>query len=192
MNTVQPIRDVKDIDHMKRVLKDIHPKYEMLFALGINTGLRVSDLLALRVSDIKGKDHVTINEQKTGKRKRFLINKPLQKELNKYTKMSGLKDDDLLFPGNSKPPKEEGKKSKAGQISRIQIYRVLNDAAQKCGLDEIGTHTMRKTFGFHFYKRTHDVAMLMDIFNHSAPSITLRYIGITDSQKDEALEHFYL
>lgn len=182
MNTVQPIRDTKAIDHMRKTLAAKNPKYVMMFAIGINTGLRISDILALTVGDIRGKDHVTINEQKTGKTKRFLLNKAMQKEIAKYIKLSGLPDESPVIPSR--------KGGKA--ISRIQAYRILNEAAEECGLEEVGTHTLRKTFGYHFYRRTHDVALLMDIFNHAAPAITLRYIGITDQSKDEALEHFYL
>ena len=77
-------------------------------------------------------------------------------------------------------------------ITRIQAYRVLNEVAEQIGIDEVGTHTMRKTFGYHHYKQNKDVAILQDIFNHSAPSITLRYIGITDDIKDDTLKDFDL
>jgi integrase len=58
--------------------------------------------------------------------------------------------------------------------------------------NDIGTHTMRKTFGYHYYKATIDIAMLQDIFNHSAPSITKRYIGITQDEIDKSLEGYRL
>lgn len=77
-------------------------------------------------------------------------------------------------------------------ITRIQAYRILNTAAEKVGLDEIGTHTLRKTFGYHYYQKTKDVVMLQTIFNHSAPSITLRYIGIQQDEIDKSLEDFSL
>ncbi|MCJ2173246.1 hypothetical protein C7M22_00288 [Bacillus velezensis] len=51
-------------------------------------------------------------------------------------------------------------------------------AAEYVVLDNIGTHTLRKTFGYHFYRQTKDVAMLQEIFNHSDQRTTLRYIGI--------------
>ena len=79
-----------------------------------------------------------------------------------------------------------------GPISRVQAYRVLNDAARELKLDEIGTHTMRKTFGYWHYKQHKDIAILQDIFNHSAPSITLKYIGINDDVKDNTLKDFFL
>jgi integrase len=57
-------------------------------------------------------------------------------------------------------------------------------------LDEIGTHTLRKTFGYHFYQQTKDVAMLQEIFNHSSPAITLKYIGVNQDSMDRAMTKF--
>ena len=71
-------------------------------------------------------------------------------------------------------------------------YRILNQAARQVGLSDIGTHTLRKTFGYHFYQRTKDVALLQKVFNHSSPSITLRYIGIDQDVIDKAIEGFRL
>jgi integrase len=177
MEFVQPIRDTQDIQKMKEVL---NPRDAFMFTLGINVGIRISDLLQLRVGDIRGKNHLRIEESKTGKDKRFLINAQLRQDIYNFTE--GKQDSDWLFPSR------KGDKP----ISRVQAYRVLNTAANKIGLDEIGTHTLRKTFGYHFYKRTHDIAMLQEIFNHSAPSITLRYIGINQDSMDEAITHHYL
>lgn len=180
MELVQPIRDKKVIAKFKsELLKKGYRDY-MLFVLGINTGLRISDILNLKVSDIKDKSHITIIEKKTGKNKRFLINSMLRTEIDKY--IDGMEDDAWLFPSRT------GDKS----ISRVQAYRILNDVADKLGIEEIGTHTLRKTFGYWHYKQHKDIAILQDIFNHSAPSVTLRYIGINDDIKDKTIENFYL
>jgi integrase len=56
-------------------------------------------------------------------------------------------------------------------------YKILRKVAERFHLEEVGTHTLRKTFGYHFYQQTKDVAMLQEIFNHSSPAITLKYIG---------------
>ncbi|HNZ54779.1 MAG TPA: tyrosine-type recombinase/integrase, partial [bacterium] len=69
---------------------------------------------------------------------------------------------------------------------------ILNKAAGELGIEEIGTHTLRKTFGYHFYQKTKDVALLQNIFNHSAPSVTLRYIGINQDIIDSAIDEFSL
>ncbi|MFD5264536.1 tyrosine-type recombinase/integrase, partial [Bacillus wiedmannii] len=77
-------------------------------------------------------------------------------------------------------------------ISKIQAYRQLQKAGDFAGIESIGTHTMRKTFGYWFYKQTKDVAMLQDILNHSTPQITLKYIGINKEEKDSILDTFYI
>ena len=77
-------------------------------------------------------------------------------------------------------------------ITRVRAYTILNTAAKNIGLEEIGTHTLRKTFGYWFYKETKDIALLQQLFNHSSPSITLRYIGINQDVLDTALDNFNL
>ncbi|MEC2221536.1 tyrosine-type recombinase/integrase, partial [Bacillus subtilis] len=75
-------------------------------------------------------------------------------------------------------------------ISRSMAYKILRAAAEYVGLDDIGTHTLRKTFGYHFYKQTKDVAMLQEIFNHSDQRTTLRYIGINQDAMNNAMKKF--
>lgn len=180
MNTVQPIRDKELIQKFKNeLLKNGYRDY-MLFVIGINTGLRISDILDLKVLDVRDKTHIILKEQKTGKTKRFLINSMLKQDIDKY--IEGMSDNDWLFPSR------KGDKA----ISRVQAYRILDKVANKFGIEEIGTHTLRKTFGYWHYQQHKDVAVLQDIFNHSAPSVTLRYIGITDDIKDKTIEDFYL
>ena len=179
MNEVQPIRDKEIIAKFKnKLLKKSYRDY-MLFTVGINTGLRISDILPLKVSDVRG-SHIIIKEKKTGKNKRFKINVPLRAELDKYT--ANMSDDDYLFPSR------KGDKP----ISRTQAYRILNDVAEALGVPEIGTHTLRKTFGYWHYKKFKDVVILQKIFNHSAPSVTLSYIGITADIVDDTIDNFYL
>jgi len=177
-NTVQPIRDLDKLEEMKAVLKRNNYRDFMMFVVGINTGLRISDLLKLTVGQVSN-SHIMIIEQKTGKKKRFPINRHLRELLDEYT--LGMNDDDYLFPSR-----------KGGHIGRVQAYRVMNQAAAAVGLEDIGTHTLRKTFGYHHYQQNKDVAILQQIFNHSSPSITLRYIGINQDIIDRSLEDFCL
>ena len=72
----------------------------------------------------------------------------------------------------------------------ISAYKILRAAAEYVNLDDIGTHTLRKTFGYHFYKQTKDVAMLQEIFNHSDQRTTLRYIGINQDAMNNAMKKF--
>jgi integrase len=182
MELVQPIRDKELIEKFKNELRNKGGnKNYLLFVIGINTGLRISDILNLKVSDVKNKTHINIREQKTDKTKRFLINSQLRQEIDIY--IDRMNEEQYLFysrNGSNKP------------ITRVQAYRILNDVAKDLGLVEVGTHTLRKTFGYWHYQQYKDVAILQDIFNHSAPSVTLRYIGITDDIKDKTIEGFYL
>ncbi|MCC2248999.1 site-specific integrase [Virgibacillus sp. AGTR] len=181
MKEVQPIRDIELIKSMKRELLKKGSRNEFLFTFGINIGLRISDMLPLKVSDVRGKQYIRIEEKKTGKSKRFRVNHEMQDLIESYT--NGMNDNDYLF---------QSKRSYT-PIKRIQAYKILNEAARQCGIkEEIGTHTLRKTFGYHFYKKTKDVALLQEIFNHSSPSITKRYIGINQDEIDEALDDFNL
>ncbi|MCL2838744.1 MAG: site-specific integrase [Oscillospiraceae bacterium] len=181
--TVQPIRDTQIISQIKSLLQHKADKYYIMFVIGLNTGLRISDILNLTVADVRDRTHVSITEQKTGKRKRFLINEQLKSEIDRYLNDNSLLDTDFII---------QSRKGENRPISRIQAYRVLNDVAREIGLTEIGTHTMRKTFGYWHYQQYKDVVILQDIFNHSAPSVTLRYIGINDDMKDDTLRGFFI
>lgn len=185
MKFVQPIRDPAKIEEVKSVLKHSSFRDYFMFVLGINTGLRISDILPLKVKDVRGKDYITLVEKKTAntrkkyKERKFTINNDLKIEIQEYTR--GMNDADYLFPSQ-----------KGGHVKRVRAYEILKEAGEKVGIGEIGTHTLRKTFGYHFYKKFKDVAMLQTIFGHSAPSITLRYIGISQDEIDQVLRDFSL
>src|SRR5699024_227888 len=122
------------------------------------------DLVRIKVGDVRNQDLFSIREGKTNKRREINIGM-IQTEIAPF--IEGKQPDAYLFKSQ--------KGSRA--ISTTQVYRILNDAADLLDRDDIGTHTMRKTFGYHHYKQFKDVAILQEIFNHTAPSITMRYIG---------------
>lgn len=179
MNFVQPIRDPEHIRVIKTYLFDWNYRNYMLFVVGINSGLRISDILQLKVLDAQ-KPYFNVVETKTKKARRIEMTPQLKRELKQY--VDGKEDYEYLFKsreGVNKP------------ISRSAAYKILIKAALTVGLEEnIGTHTLRKTFGYHFYKQTKDVALLQEILNHSSPKITLRYIGINQDQMDKAMKDF--
>lgn len=182
MSTVQPIREKKIIEDVKNILLQENTRNYVLFCSGINIGLRISDILKLKVSDVKNKTHIVITEEKTNKQKRFYINDDLRNYFNILT--HNMLDDSFIF---------QSKKVKGKALDRFQAYRIINDACKKAGItDEVGTHTLRKTFGYHHYQQFKDVAMLQNIFNHSSQSVTLRYIGINDDMIDESYKQFSL
>lgn len=177
MNTVEPIRDMDLVMDIGDYLKERSERDYVLFMFGIYSGLRISDILAFRVRDIRGKDSVYIREKKTGKEKRFPINDELKPILSEY--INGKKDFEYLFKSPNYPNKP---------ISRQQAYNIISQAGKVFGLDSIGTHTLRKTFGYHMYQQTHDATTLMEILNHASISSTLRYICINQDNKDKAIK----
>ncbi|WP_321285154.1 tyrosine-type recombinase/integrase [Exiguobacterium profundum] len=178
---VQPIRSKEKIEDMKWSLKKWCSERDyIMFLLGINTGLRISDILKLKINDVKGKKSFIIFEGKTKKKRTVYLN-GIYDELNSYIKT--LEETEWLFPSR-----------KGNQpISRIQAYRQLNKASYMVDIpDGIGTHTLRKTYGYWHYKQFKDIAELQLILNHSHPRITLKYIGITDEQIENNLKNFCL
>jgi integrase len=173
MQVVQPIREQEKIEQMQEILIRQSHRDWLLFTIGINSGLHLSDLLTLRVQDLKGKNRVMIREEKTGKEKTFVIHAKLGESIKEYVKY--MDDNDYVFPSQ-----RTGK-----PIKRIRVYRILNEAAKQIGLHDIGTHTLRKTFGYHYYQKTKNISVLRDLFNHSAPSVTLRYIGVQSETQIE-------
>ncbi|WP_108671421.1 tyrosine-type recombinase/integrase [Peribacillus acanthi] len=178
---VQPIRSLAKVADMKWSLRrHCSERDYMLFLLGINTGLRVSDLLKLKKSELEGKQKWIVKEGKTAKPRTIHLSN-IYEELNAY--IQALHGTEWLFPS----------RKGTQPITRIQAYRQLNKAAGMVDMiDGIGTHTMRKTFGYWYYKQTKDVAALQMILNHSHPEVTLKYIGISDEEIENSLSHFVL
>ncbi len=178
MNLVQPIRDRETLQEIKLWLKKNNERNYILFLLGINTGLRISDILRLRVRDVQGWD-IFIREKKTKKPKQIKMPSELKRAIRNYVK--------------DKEPSEFLIKSREGKnkpITRGMAYVILQEVAEEFGLERIGTHSLRKTYGYHHYKQFKDVASLQKILNHSDPSITLRYIGIEQDSLNEMQRKF--
>lgn len=175
MNFVQPIRDLEIIDGIKRYLKETNMRNYILFVTGIYTGLRISDILQLKVGDVK-KDRISLRETKTKKLKSMPIHPELKRIFKSY--LADKQDHEYLI---------KSRKGKNKPIKREMAYKILRQVADEFGLESIGCHTMRKTFGYHFHKITNNSEMLREIFNHSDVSITRKYIGIEQDTIDQAI-----
>ena len=180
MTTVEPIRSKKDVEKVERYLEKQSKRDHLIFVFGTNSGLRISDIVALNVGDVRGKNYVQIVEKKTGKPKRFPLNDKLKRLIADFVK--NRRDKEPLF------------KSHWGRrFNRITAYYMIRNACEAVGIEaKIGTHSMRKTFGYHHYQQFKDVAILQKIFNHSSQQITLRYIGIEQDQIDYSYSNFVL
>lgn len=180
MNIVEPIRNKNDIKKVEKILAKQSERDLLMFTIGTNCGLRISDILNLNVGDVKGKSHIQIKEQKTGKFKKFLINEKLKPMLAAFTKNRNNDEPLFLSTWNRR-------------LDRVRAYYIIHNACVEAGIDyKVGTHTLRKTFGYHHYQKFKDVAMLQKIFNHSSPSITMRYIGIEQDKIDDSYKSFIL
>ncbi|WP_342429388.1 tyrosine-type recombinase/integrase [Neobacillus sp. FSL H8-0543] len=178
MEFVDPIKDIESINAIKMILRKQSQRDLLLFVFGINTGIRVSDLLSLKVDDIwdgaKIREFLYLKDTNDEEASVYYINSAIQSELKNYLYSYEFNESDFLFKSkkNNQP------------ITRQQAYRIINKAAKEVGIPgKIGTHTLRKTFGYHAYRKGIAISILMEIYNHHAPSETLRYIGINKDEK---------
>ncbi|MFC7062759.1 tyrosine-type recombinase/integrase [Halobacillus seohaensis] len=188
---VQPLRTAEEIADFRESLQIAGKRSGqsdrnlLLFNIGINTGLRIGDIVKLRIEDVKGKTSVIIREGKTSKPRTVHLT-AIMADIADY-----LTDKQAEVP-NGAPTWLFPSRKGDNHITTTQAYRVLTKAADLIGRSDIGTHTLRKTFGYHYYQRTKDVATLMEIFNHSDQVTTKRYIGIRDQEIADSLKDFRL
>lgn len=181
---VEPIRNPDHISAIKQLLAS-KPRDLLLFTLGINNGIRTGDLLKLRIKDLAGKrvgDTIRITESKTGKTNVLLINKAVQKPLTIYLSSENCKPEDYLF------------KSRTGENRPLTVQtvnRMVKTWARAINLPgNYGAHTLRKTFGY--IQRTQygvGFEVLCKRFNHGNPTVTMRYLGISDQEVIEILQN---
>jgi len=191
MNYVQPIRDRKRISAIKGNLKKRDPRDFLLFTLGINTGLRISDILKLKVEDVKDhtgeiKEILDLKEQKT-KRQRFIyINDEVKNALEYFFDKTRLYDRDrYLFVS------EVTKENKP--ISRVRAWQLIQSWCQEVGIKgRVGTHTLRKTAGYHMRMSGVALELIQEVLGHKSTLMTKRYLGITDDEVAKVLKNFNL
>lgn len=176
MKAVEPIRDIKKVNAMKLYLKGKDLRDYAMFVVGINIALRISDLLILTWSDVFKENTKTfkdleIKEGKTKKYRKIKLNKTSQKALRELLdSLETYSMSDFIFKS-----REGNMKS----ISRQQALNILKDAAKNVGVEEnVGTHTLRKTWGYHAWKKGFNPALIMETLNHSNLTVTKRYLGI--------------
>jgi len=175
---VEPIRDISKIKKMKAILRQTSERDLLLFVLGINTGIKISDLLELTVKEVwdgeKVREFLILKDSKTGIEKAYYLNNSVSQLLQSYLRGGDFQPEDYLF------------KSKKNNlpISRQQAYRIINRAAREAGIPgRIGTHTLRKTFGYHAFRKGVAISILMNIFNHHSRKETLNYIGVQEEEQ---------
>ena len=174
---VYPVRSKADREKIEMILKATNKRDYLLWILGSNTGFRISDIIRLKVKDVKG-NFITLIEQKTGKERSVKINKKLKAVLKDYIK--GMDDNAVLF------------KSRVGGNKPICIRRcqqIIKKVAELVGIEKnINSHSMRKTYAYNIYKTTGSLALVMEALNNSKEKVTLRYLCLVDEMLEDATE----
>ena len=184
MNYVEPIRNLKSIKALKAYLKDNkRPRDYLLFTLGINIALRIGDLLKLKVGAVaerdgdgwRIRDELRTIEGKTSKRRIMQLNDSAREAVQFWLDAhDDAAETDYLFASQ---------KHMDRPITSGQAWRLAKEWAAVVGLEgNIGTHSLRKTFGYWAWKNGTRTETLQELFGHSRPEITRRYIGVSERE----------
>ncbi|MDR1328715.1 MAG: tyrosine-type recombinase/integrase [Oscillospiraceae bacterium] len=182
MAVTQPVRSKHQVRELAAYyLKRGEIRNHVLIVMGVHTALRIGDLLRLTWDDIydfergRVRDSVSVTEKKTGKSKTVALNDRIRSALALYAPAA--KRGKALI---------ESRKGTGRAISRIQAYRLIRAAAEALGfIARVSCHSLRKTFGYHAWKSGASPAVIMDIYNHSSFSVTRRYLGVSQDDRDE-------
>lgn len=206
-----PIKSVDDIDKVCKFLIENHRyRDHMLFVIGINFGLRVSDLLSLKFyhlinDDMSFKDSFEILEKKTSttrknqKLRYISINQAVIDAVTLYLENApyDIDLDDYLFRSESHNKGSKTYDKGKAPLSYRSVDRILKGVAKDCGINiKMSTHTLRKTFGYHQMAMSGNdprkLLLLSQIYGHSSVYQTLTYIGITKEEMDAAYQDLNL
>ncbi|MGE7602707.1 tyrosine-type recombinase/integrase [Peribacillus sp. NPDC097675] len=178
MEYVEAFKDVNEISKIKNYLRSHSIRDYVLFVLGINTGLKINEMLEMTVASVldeTGKMKEFYEQPlENGETTQIYLNQKVRTALQEYLKGSKVMENEFLFmsPKTQKP------------ITRQQAHRIIHDAVEGAGLiGKYGASSMRKTFGYHAYKQGVSLALIQKHFHHSSPSETLKYIGISKEYK---------
>lgn len=184
---VYPFKTSEDLNAMHSYfLEHNQRRNDLLFIVGINVGLRAGDLLSLKWESVLNEseqivDGITIKEEKTGKFRTFYFNTSCKNALLSYWQNTKSDKSSFIFTSQ-----------KGGNIDVRSACKILKTAAKACNIKyNVGTHSLRKTFGYHQLKAHQNDALflcqLQKMFGHSSPEITLRYCGL----ENEQLQQYY-
>ena len=169
---------------IRKLAKDGNYKISLLIALGCFTGLRISDILALRWKQILHVEEFTIIEKKTGKKRTLRLNPQLQQHVAECY--------EHIQPLGINAPILVSQKGTIFTVQRINV--ILKEVKKKYRLKvkNFSCHSLRKTFGRQVYTMNGEnselaLVKLMELFNHSSVSITKRYLGL---RQEEILETY--
>ena len=185
MGKTQPLKELEQINALKDYFYDRGEfRNYALIVIGLNTSLRISDILSLQWQDVYNfrtgtyRQHISVTEKKTQKINTVAINPSIIEVLELLQKTEKqIEPEHFLFAsrkGENKP------------ITRNYAFTLIKNASNSLGFeDNISCHSLRKTFGYQAWKQGVQPALLMSIYNHSSYEITKRYLGISQDERDE-------
>ena len=186
MREVEAVKTGVQRQQVEAHLSDLGVIYEDIWKVGVNTALRISDLLSLTTEDVYTLDTdnpaLNIIEQKTGKPRKIVVNQTALAVMQRRLKENP--DDVWLFQtyavnrDRRAPPKP---------INRRSVSRVFEKVGQRVAPKVVlGTHSMRKTRGYAMHKAGRSIESIAKVLNHSSPAVTMRYIGLVQQDIDES------
>ena len=164
------------IQTMKEGFCGCRPNERVATALVLegNLGLRISDIVKLRLCDIVldgGRYRLEIVEQKTGKRRIFTVPLVIQQYIENYCLRNGLRRDERIFP-----------------LTERAIQKQLKIVCDYLGFEGISTHSFRKWYATEIYKNSgYDIALVQRLLQHSSAATTQRYIGMEPQRIEKAI-----
>ena len=165
------------IQTMKEGFCGCRPNERIATALVLegNLGLRISDIVKLRLCDIVrdgDRFRLEIVEKKTGKSRVFTVPLVIQQYIENYCLRNGIRRDELLFP-----------------LTERAIQKQLAIVCDYLGYEGISTHSFRKWYATEIYKSSgYDIALVQRLLQHSSAAVTQRYIGIEPQRIEQAIE----
>ena len=186
MQEVEAVKTAEQRQQVEAHLAGQGVIYADIWKVGVNTALRISDLLSLTMADVRSLDAeqpaLKIKEQKTGKLRKIVVNQSalgvMQQRLTDHPDHVWLFQSDAVNRNRREPPKPINRRS----VSRV-FERVGQKVAPKVAL---GTHSMRKTRGYAMHKAGRSIESIAKVLNHSSPAVTMRYIGLVQQDIDES------
>ena len=176
------------MDKASEIYNKSYAKDLLLFKISINVGLRVNDLLSIKWEDIfkpgtiQFKEYFVPKEQKTKKVRQIFINKSFRTAVKEYLKyIPDTKLEGYVFTNRQ-----------GNRLSDASVDKMIKLLEKELNLENLSTHSLRKTFAYHLYMQTNDLSLVQEILQHSSVAVTRRYLGISQEVKKNAYNELNL
>tara|TARA_R110001583_G_scaffold194342_1_gene365031 strand:+ start:4606 stop:5178 length:573 start_codon:yes stop_codon:yes gene_type:complete len=185
MNEVHAVKDINILKSIPSLLtKHYGEQMADIWEFGINVAIRISDTLNIKITDIEN-GRLKVTESKTGKVADISLNDKAMTIVNKIKS----KHTDAIYLFQSRSSRNVTSRTKS--LSRQAVTIAFKGIGDIIGV-KLGTHSMRKTRGYHLYKKTNDITRVAAMLRHSSTAVTMRYIGITQDDIDNDFNELVL